>query len=68
MQTYGGVEVELHTFSLSALDGDEWLASLSVPPKKKDQQRRERELPEPHSRSAHYDKENIPALPGIESR
>jgi hypothetical protein len=26
---YGGVEVMFHTFMISALDGDNWLASLS---------------------------------------
>jgi hypothetical protein len=29
MQPYGGVEVMFHTFMISALDGDNWLASLS---------------------------------------
>jgi hypothetical protein len=29
MQSYGGVEVMFHTFMISALDGNNWLASLS---------------------------------------
>jgi hypothetical protein len=28
MRPYGGVEVMFHTFMISALDGDNWLASL----------------------------------------
>jgi hypothetical protein len=29
MKTYGGVEVKLYTFLISAIDGDEWLALRS---------------------------------------
>jgi hypothetical protein len=30
MQGYGGVEVKLHTFLITAKDGDEWSASRST--------------------------------------
>jgi len=29
MKTYGGIEVEIHTFLTSALHGDKWSASRS---------------------------------------
>jgi hypothetical protein len=29
MQIYGGMEIKLHTFLMSALDGSEWSASCS---------------------------------------
>jgi hypothetical protein len=61
MKTYGRVEVQLHSFLTSAVDGGERLTShagrVTPPPKKKMQHPLNRQLGWPQSRSEAFAKE-----------